>query len=135
MKNYFFTIICCFIFFSLSAQEGSVVSDGIEDEQNFAVQQRDAQFPGGDRAMNDFIYETLKYPEEAIKNRAEGNAMISFDVSSEGKISNVHVLSRMDDALAEEAKRIVKEMPDWEPALRNGTPVNANKIITISFRL
>ena len=136
MKTILITLISCFSILSLSAQDGSMVIDGASDDpQNIRVDQRPASFPGGQDAMNEFIYETMEYPEEAVKERITGNVGVTFTVDNEGKISNVRLMQPAHELLNAEAIRIIEEMPDWEPAMRNNIAVRSSPVVFITFSL
>ncbi|MFN8295112.1 MAG: energy transducer TonB [Chitinophagales bacterium] len=93
------------------------------------------QFPGGDKALVDFLDANLKYPEEAQKQKWEGKTLIAFTVNEDGSISNVRVLKSSWLSLDTEALRIVKMMPRWIPANENGTNKKEMVVLPITFDL
>ncbi len=93
------------------------------------------QFPGGEEAMSAFIAENLKYPQQAADNGVEGNVNLEFIVKADGSISSIKVTRMIDPYLEEEAIRLVRIMPKWEPADNNGVAKDAPAKITIPFRL
>ena len=93
------------------------------------------QFPGGDKALVDFLDANLKYPEEAQKQKWEGKTLIAFTVNEDGVISNVRVLKSSWLSLDTEALRIVKMMPKWIPANENGTNKKEMVVLPITFDL
>ena len=72
-------------------------------------------FPGGQSALITFLKENIKYPEQAIKDSIEGNVVVSFNVESDGTITNAQVVRSLHPLLDAEALRVVKLMPKWEP--------------------
>ncbi|MFN8267402.1 MAG: energy transducer TonB [Chitinophagales bacterium] len=94
------------------------------------------QFTGGDKALVDFINNTMRYPDEAQKQRWEGKALIAFTVNEDGTLANVRALkSSSFIVLDNEALRIVKMMPKWIPATENGVNKKEMVVLPIVFDL
>lgn len=93
------------------------------------------QYPGGEEAMKAFLSANLHYPTVSAENGIEGNVNLEFIVKADGSISSIKVLRMIDPYLEEEAIRLVRKMPAWEPATSNGAPVDMPVRITIPFRL
>lgn len=93
------------------------------------------QYPGGEEAMQKFITDNLNYPTAAADNGIEGNVNLEFIVKADGSISSIKVVRMIDPYLEEEAIRLVRKMPAWEPAISNGAAVDMPVKITIPFRL
>src|SRR4051812_25475270 len=74
------------------------------------------QFPGGDKALVDYLSNTMRYPEEAQKQKWEGKTLVAFSVNEDGTITNARVLKSSWLVLDNEALRVVKGMPKWIPA-------------------
>lgn len=91
-----------------------------------------ASFPGGDAAQTEFINKTLVYPADAKANGVEGVVVVSFTVKADGSIGNIRIKRMVDPDLEAEAVRVVKKMPAWTPATRDGKAVDS--IAEISFR-
>jgi TonB family protein len=93
------------------------------------------QFPGGDKALVDFLNKTIVYPEEALKQKQEGKTLVAFTINEDGSIANVRVLKSSWHLLDLEAVRIVKMMPKWTPAIDNGVNKKEMVVLPISFDL
>lgn len=93
------------------------------------------QYPGGKEAMDEFIASNMKYPAAAIENGIEGTVDIAFTVKADGSIGAIKIMRMVDPDLESEAIRLVKIMPNWIPADKNGTPVDAHTQIPIIFIL
>lgn len=93
------------------------------------------QFPGGDKALVEFLDNNLVYPEEAQKQKWEGKTLVAFTVNEDGAIQNPRILKSSWMLLDNEALRIVKMMPKWIPASVNGTPKKEMVILPITFDL
>lgn len=94
-----------------------------------------AQFPGGKEAMTQYVNETLKYPAAARENGIEGVVNVSFVVKADGSIGTIKIARLIDPDLEQEAIRIVKNMPRWEPATRDGKAVDSTVETGIVFEL
>jgi TonB family protein len=93
------------------------------------------QFPGGDGELLTFINRTVKYPEDAQKEKKEGRAIVAFTVEANGKITNPEVLQGVSPSLDAEAMRVLGQMPVWEPGKNNGKPVRVRYTVPVVFRL
>ena len=94
-----------------------------------------AQFPGGKDAMTQYVNETLKYPDAARENGIEGVVNVSFVVKADGSIGTIKIARLIDPDLEQEAIRIVKNMPRWTPATRDGKAVDSTVETGIVFEL
>lgn len=100
-----------------------------------ATVEQSPSFPGGYQAMNDFIGKNLKYPEQATKNGVQGKVLVSFVVETDGSITDVKVIRGIGSGCDEEAVRVVKAMPKWQPAMKEGKAVAMQFYIPFSFVL
>lgn len=95
-----------------------------------------ASYPGGDKALNEFITANLSYPPQAKANGIEGVVTVTFNVGADGKISAPKVVRMVDPDLEKEALRIVAKMPAWTPARDdNGNPAAGSGKVAVPFSL
>ncbi|WP_286855793.1 MULTISPECIES: energy transducer TonB [unclassified Proteiniphilum] len=92
-------------------------------------------FTGGSGEMNRFIFNTLKYPPEAVERNAQGLVVYTFVVEKDGTLSNFNIIHRADSLLNKEALRILEAMPPWRPARHRGEIVRAETYVPMYFRL
>lgn len=92
-------------------------------------------FPGGDKALNKYLLENVKYPDIAIENGVEGIVVIGFLVQTDGSLNDAKVVKFVDPDLEKEAIRVVLAMPAWIPADENGTPIEAPAQVSVPFIL
>jgi len=90
----------------------------------FAQSYKLPEFPGGAKKMALFIEENTQYPDEALKNNIQGKVYARFTVDSSGKLSGFEVFKGIGYGLDEEAIRMLKSMPDWNPAIVKGKKVS-----------
>ena len=82
------------------------------------------KFPGGDKAMQEFIRENLHYPDIARIQNITGTIRIYFVVQSNGTIRDVKVTKGLQPDLDNEVVRVILSMPAWHPGIRQCVPVN-----------
>jgi TonB family protein len=99
----------------------------------FEPQEQTAQFIGGEEALNNWIEENITYPMLADVNDIEGKVVVTFDVNSDGSISNVQVKNSINSILGSEVVSKLESMPKWIPAKQNGRPVKMKYTLPISF--
>ncbi|WP_297225399.1 M56 family metallopeptidase [uncultured Prevotella sp.] len=106
------------------------------DTKVFTVVEEMPKFKGGESAMMEFLMMNMKYPQTAVKAKQQGRAIVGFVVRKDGTVSDVHITKSAGYAvLDEEAMRVVKAMPAWEPGKQKGKPVNVKYNVPITFRL
>lgn len=88
-----------------------------------------------ERKMLEFLYSNLKYPKQARKKKCEGTVYISYVIEKDGSLSNQKIVRDIGCGCGEEALRVVKAMPNWEPGTQRGRPVRVIFNLPIKFRL
>lgn len=102
----------------------------------YTVVRTNPEFPGGVRALYQFVEKNMRYPESARKARVEGKVFLTFVVNSDGSLQNIEVLKGMGFGTDPEAIRLVKSMPRWNPGVReDGQKVNVKFNLPIGFDL
>lgn len=104
------------------------------DKKIFRVVEEMPKFKGGDAKLMELLMMNMKYPESAIKAKQQGRAIVGFVVRKDGTVSDVYIeKSTGYDVLDNEAMRVVKSMPAWEPGKQKGKPVNVKYFVPITF--
>ncbi len=70
-----------------------------------------------------------------MKNNEIGKVFVSFVVEKDGSIQNVKVEKGVSSILDEEAMRVVRNMPKWTPAMKDGKEVRTSLTLPIVFHL
>ena len=104
-----------------------------EQSKVFEVVEQMPSFPGGDAALMSFIANNIRFP--AVCEDIQGRVVCSFIVERDGSISDVKVVKGVDPALDQEAKRVLKSMPRWNPGKQNGQPVRVKYTVPVTFRV
>lgn len=108
------------------------ISDG-EIEPIFEVAEKMPEFPGGMEKMMEFIMKNMKYPQEAKVAGVKGKVYVQFVVKEDGTLDDIKVIRGIGSGCDEEARRIVKLMPNWIPGEQRGKPVPVRMILPINF--
>ncbi len=85
--------------------------------------------------LSKWVYQYLRYPEEAVQNGIQGTVQVNFTVGKDGKVRDVRVVKSVDPLLDAEAVRVVSASPDWKPGRVGGEKVSASMTIPVEFRL
>jgi len=93
------------------------------------------EFIGGIHKFYEYVAKNLKYPEEAYKNNIEGKVFLSFIVEKTGAITNLNITRGLGYGTDEEALRVMKNCPKWEPGMSNGNLVRVKYNLNMSFRI
>ena len=96
--------------------------------------ERSPRFPGGDKALSDFIKRNMRYPKSAKGTEIEGRVHVGFYVETDGSLTNLSIEKSTDSRLNKEALRIVKKMPKWEPGQLGGIVARMKCVLPITFR-
>jgi len=91
-------------------------------------------YPGGQKALNDFINANRKYPEEALENKIEGTVSVEYDVNVFGDVVTTKVKHGIGYGCDEEACRLVR-MLKYPKHKYQGLHVVFHMKINIHFRL
>lgn len=110
--------------------------NSVEDNENrvFDVAEEMPQFKGGDAVLMDYINKNLVYPAEAKDKGIQGRVVCKFIVERDGAISGIKVVKSVDPLLDNEAIRLIKSMPKWNPGKQNGEKVRVYFTLPITFK-
>lgn len=91
-------------------------------------------YPGGIKAMRQWIRENLQYPEAARAAGVEGTVHLKYAINYQGKVTDVKVISGLGYGCDEEAARLVSQMRFEVPKNRK-IKVLFHKKLQVHFRL
>lgn len=92
-----------------------------------------ASFPGNEKAYATYLRQNARYPEEAHKQGLAGDVFVSFVVDETGRILDAQVLKGCGNGFDEEALRLVRLMPWWNPGRVGGKAVRSGCTLRIRF--
>ena len=91
-----------------------------ESEEIFTFVQNQPEPKGGMAAFYKFLKENLDYPEKARRLGIEGKVFLQFIVDKDGSINNIEVVRGIGAGCDEEAVRVLKNAPKWNPGKQRG---------------
>ncbi len=91
-------------------------------------------FPGGLRALTQYMKDNMRYPKEALNNQIEGVVYISFMINTSGQVEKPTVFKSLGYGCDEEALRLVTNMPSWNPGTNDGAPEAMSYTLPVTFR-
>jgi TonB family protein len=89
----------------------------------------------GNDSISTWVESQIHYPPEAKDNGIEGYVVISFIIDQTGKVGNVRITRPANNLLNQEAIRVIRSMPDWQPGRQHGKPVSVEFTLPVRFRL
>jgi len=107
----------------------------IEETHIFLVVENMPEFPGGESSMYKFIGNNIEYPRMAKESGISGRVFVTFVVERNGSVTDVQVLRGIGGGCDEEAIRVIKMMPKWNPGKQRGKPVRVQYRMPIKFTL
>ncbi len=92
------------------------------------------EFKGGMEKFYDFFYTNFQYPQESAKRSVSGTAEIEFVVEKSGDITHVLLLEGIDFSIDNVILDLMRAMPRWTPATKNGDPVRYKVSMPLTIR-
>lgn len=93
----------------------------------------EAEFPGGMTKWRQYLERNLRVNEDIPEGTYA--VIVQFVVDTEGNISDVIALTNHGYEMEDEAKRVIKRGPKWNPAIQNGRQVKAYRKQLITFQV
>ncbi|WP_299583534.1 M56 family metallopeptidase [uncultured Sunxiuqinia sp.] len=93
------------------------------------------EFPGGEKALRQWISSHVQYPEEVKAKGIEEKIYVNFIVASDGEIIHPKIVRGVNPALKAEALRVISQMPDWTPGKQRGQAVAVSYTQPVYFSL
>ncbi|CEA15520.1 MAG TPA: energy transducer TonB [Fermentimonas caenicola] len=107
----------------------------LENSEIYTIVDKMPVYEYGEKELANFISYNMRYPKEALQQGIEGRILCSFIVGKDGSISNIEVVSGSNEALNNEAIRVLGLMPKWTPGENNGEKVNVKCLLPIDFTI
>ena len=138
-------------------EQTPALDNSTENVKIFCVVEQQPSFPGGNRALQVFLSQNLRYPPTAQAYGVSGRVIMQFVIDSVGYVSNIKhfkdflkydtlLLSRESEArqiqlkeqiarqLEDECVRVITLMPRWAPGKMNGKAVNIKYNLPFKFQ-
>ncbi|MEZ4919166.1 MAG: energy transducer TonB [Saprospiraceae bacterium] len=91
------------------------------------------EYPGGPKAMTEFIYKNLRYPKAALAEGVEGLVVGEVGINHKGEVTEVRLLKRLGFGCDEEAIRVLKKLK-FTVERNRGVQVLFHKKIRVQFK-
>lgn len=92
------------------------------------------KFRGGESALLQFISQNLVYPVIAQEQEIQGSVILEFVVEKDGSIGDVKVIKSLSKECDQAAIDVVRKLPRFTPARKQGKPVAVMFRLPIRFR-
>jgi len=92
-------------------------------------------YVGGEEALYKYLADNIKYPQVARETNISGTVVVQFVVETDGSITQVTLLKDIGGGCGDEAIRVVKAMPRWNPGKQNGTAARVQYQLPVKFSL
>jgi TonB family protein len=131
----------------IGQQDSLVVQLEESDQQLSEVVMTPGQYRRSDRASSaahpiptydsfrNYLQTNLRYPAEAREQEVEGTVKVQFTVDTEGNPTDFTIKKSLGYGCDEEAIRLIKEGPSWQPATRNGDFESDQVTVKVRFKL
>jgi TonB family protein len=128
MKNNLFTVLVL----------AFLLLQGLVLQAQSSAVDKDAEFPGGQNALLQFLSKNISYPSVARNAKAEGTVVIKFMIEADGTPTNFEAANggpKTHPELFQEAIRVLKLMPKWIPAQKDGKATRSEMMVPVKFKL
>ena len=112
-----------------------VVEEEVVEQEIFQIVEEMPAYPGGERALLEYVAKNIKYPQIARETGIQGRVFVGFVVEPDGSVSNVKILRGIGGGCDEEAMRVIKSLPKWKPGKQRGKAVRVSYQIPVVFKL
>lgn len=108
----------------------------IEEDTPIIKAEQMPTFQGGDlMKFREWVQKRLRYPQIAQENNIAGRVTLSFVIEKDGSLTNIEVMQSPDRSLSEEAIRVLKTSPKWEPGRQRNQPVRVKYTLPVAFQI
>lgn len=118
---------------SLAATGKSDATAAANNDTVYNAAEAMPQFPGGMKALSQFLSENIKYPSDARKEGKSGTVIVRFTISKTGKVSDAKVMRGVCESLDAEAVRVINLLPDFTPGQISGKNVAVSYTVPVKF--
>ena len=113
----------------------AIIDEPVDENVIFFAVEEMPRFPGGDAALMKWISDHINYPTIAQENHIQGLVSCQFVVNADGSVSDVEVLRPLNQYLDNEAIRVLKMLPKFEPGKQRDKAVRVRFSVPVRFQL
>ena len=107
----------------------------VANEEVYEVAEQMPDYPGGRKALLNYIEDSIIYPTAAKERGEKGRVVVRFVIKKDSTIGDVEILRGVSPELDKEAIRVIKSITGFIPGKQNGKPVNVWYTLPVSFKL
>ncbi|WP_035567764.1 energy transducer TonB [Hymenobacter sp. IS2118] len=119
----------------ITTSAADIAASANPDRPAVVAPDRPTQPVGGNQAFFDWIEKNQKYPLLARQRKIQGKVLVEFMVQANGSLTDARVVKKLGSGLDEEALRLIKAAPNWEPAVFQGKPLKQKMVLPVLFQL
>ena len=139
--KYLFTILCIVLSIHTYAQKAPVtVKSSIQQEQQqntagvYNAPEKKAYFVYGQDSLDRYIKRNMHFNDAG--DEAAGKAVVVFIVEKDGSIGTAEILhTSVNKDFDKEAVRVVKTIPQWQPAKDKGNVVRSSAMLSVAYQV
>ncbi|MCL2562046.1 MAG: energy transducer TonB [Rikenellaceae bacterium] len=121
--------------FNDAPTSGVEVLHGFDDDLFFSAEFM-PKFQGGDLAtFRNWVQSRTVFPPMAQSMGISGTVTVQFVIERDGSLTNIEVINSPDSMLDNEALRVLRQSPRWEPGKQGEIPVRVVFTMPIAFVL
>ena len=93
------------------------------------------EYPGGMKALMNYIDSNLVYPADAVENEIVGRVFVRFTVLKNGATTDFKILRGLTPSIDREVIRVLKSMEKWQPGVLKNEAVDVYFTIPVKLTL
>ena len=112
-----------------------LADDEKKSVQAAVVAKAKPSFPGGEKAIRDFVRTTMKYPKECEAEALAGRVTVTMTIATDGTPRDIKILRSSGNKFMDaEALRVAKLMPKWNSVKEEENAEETTYMLPIVFR-
>lgn len=92
-----------------------------------------AEYPGGNELLHKFFDANVN-PKLSYALGKSGKVVVSFFIEKDGSLTNTEIIEHGTPEMDAEVMNVIRKMPRWNPATKNGIPVRERRHQTFNFK-
>ncbi len=96
--------------------------------------ERQPEYPGGILEFYKFVGKNFKTPTDPAANKIQGKVIVEFMIETDGSLSEFQVIKDLGFGVGDEAIRVLKLSPKWNPGIQSGQPVRVLYTLPITIQ-
>jgi TonB family protein len=110
-----------------------VVGYGVDRDENYTPIVKKAEPVGGLKAYNRYLDNDARYPLSEVQKKIKGRVSLKFTVKPDGRLDEFKIVKSLGKLFDEEALRMVKEGPAWNPTTEDNVPIESEVLVRVKF--